>query len=152
MLKQIWSITIFAIIGLTLFVFTFAQKADAQSMMQTCSMMDKAPRDVTIRTASSHLLKAGQDSTIILLIKDRTTNNPLVGAQVQVMVERGPSMSTMDMIGSMIPAQEIGHGKYQVKFTPDKKGVYTIHTHVIPEGKSMMSMMNNHMDVGIIAK
>jgi hypothetical protein len=27
-----------------------------------------------------------------------------------------------------------------------------MHTHGIPEGQSMMSMMNNHMDIGIIAK
>ncbi len=39
-----------------------------------------------------------------------------------------------------------------VKFTPPTKGIYTMHTHVIPAGKSMMSMMNNHMDIGIIVK
>ncbi len=121
-------------------------------MMGTCSMMNKAPKDVTIRPASSQLVKAGQEATIILLIKDKATNKPLLDAQVPVMIERGPSMSTMDMMGSMIQAQEIGQGKYQVKFTPDKKGVYIIHTHVIPDGKSMMSMMSNHMDIGIIAK
>lgn len=144
---------LFAIIGLTLLAFTPAQKADAQSMMQMCSsMMNEAPKDVTIRSASSQLVKAGQEATITLLIKDRATNKPLLDAQVPVTIERGSSMSTMDMMGSMMQAQEIGQGKYQVKFTPDAKGIYTIHTHVIPDGKSMMSMMNNHMDIGIIAK
>ena len=114
--------------------------------------MNKSPMDVTIRSASSQLVKVGQEATVTLLIKDKATSKPLLDAQVPVMIERGSSMSTMDMMGSMIQAQEIGQGKYQVKFIPDKKGVYTIHTHVIPDGKSMMSMMNNHMDVGIIAK
>ncbi len=114
--------------------------------------MNKPPKDVTIKPASSQIVKVGQEAAITLLIKDKTTNKPLLDAQVPVMIERGSSMSTMDMMGSMIPAEEIGQGKYQIKFTPDKKGVYTIHTHVIPDGKSMMSMMNNHMDVGVIAK
>lgn len=145
--------TLFTIIGLTLLAFAFAQKADAQSMMQMCGdMMNKAPKDVTIRSASSQLVKTGQEATITLLIKDKATNKPLLDAQVPIMIERGTSMSTMDMMSSMILADEIGQGKYQVKFTPDKKGVYTIHTHVIPDGKLMMSMMTNHMDVGIIAK
>lgn len=148
------SVALFGVVVLaTVFLaFAFTQKSEAQSMMGMCSMMNKAPKDVTIRPASSQLVKAGQEATITLLIKDKITNKPLVGAQVLIMIERGPSMSTMDMMGSMILAQEVGSGKYQVKFTPDKKGVYTIHTHVIPDGKSMMSMMNNHMDVGIIAK
>lgn len=140
-------------ISLSLLSVTFFQNAEAQSMMGMCNgMMNKAPKDVTIMSASSQLVKSGQEATITILIKDKTTNKPLLDAQVPIMIERGSSMSTMDMMGSMIPAQEIGQGKYQVKFTPDKKGVYTIHTHVIPDGKSMMAMMNNHMDIGIIAK
>lgn len=122
-------------------------------MMGMCSgMMNKVPKDVTIRSASSQLVKSGQEATITILVKDKATNKPLLDAQVPIMIERGPSMSTMDMMGSMIQAEQIGQGKYQVKFTPDKKGVYTIHTHVIPDGKSMMAMMNNHMDIGVIAK
>ena len=73
-------------------------------------------------------------------------------ANIPIMIERGSSMSTMDMMGQMLSAEEIGSGKYQIKFTTDKKGVYTLHTHVIPPGKSMMSMMSNHMDIGIIAR
>src|SRR3989338_4048948 len=61
-------------------------------------------------------------------------------------------MSMMDMMGRMFEAENIGSGQYQVKFTPTEKGYYTMHTHAIPAGKSMMSMMNNHMDIGIIAK
>lgn len=114
--------------------------------------MNKTPKDVTIKPTSSQIVKVGQEATITLLIKDKTTNKPLLDAQVPIMIEHGSSMSTMDMMGSMISAEEIGQGKYQIKFTPDKKGVYTIHMHVIPDGKSMMSMMNNHMDVGVIAK
>ena len=140
------------VLSISFLAFTVSQNSEAQSMMGMCSMMNKAPKDVTIKPASSQLVTAGQETTIILLIKDKTTNKPLLDAQVPIMIERGPSMSTMDMMGSMIQAEEIGQGKYQVKFTPDKKGIYTIHTHVIPDGKSMMSMMNNHMDVGVIAK
>jgi hypothetical protein len=154
-MKQIYIMSLFAIIGLSvvLLAFAFTQKAEAQSMMGMCSMMmNKAPKDVTVRSASAQIVETGKEATVILLIKDKATQKPLLDAQVPVMIERGSSMSTMDMIGSMILADEIGSGKYQVKFTPDKKGIYTIHTHVIPEGKSMMSMMQNHMDVGIIAK
>lgn len=143
---------LFTVIGLILILFPFAQKVDAQSMMEMCSMMNKVPTDVTISSASPQAVSASQEATIILLVKDRQGDRPLLSAQVQVMIERGPPMSTMDMMGSMIPAQEIGSGKYQVKFTPDSEGIYTIHTHVISEGKSMMSMMSNHMDIGIIAK
>jgi hypothetical protein len=154
-LKKIYGVGLFAVISLSVVMLSFSvlQKAEAQSMMQMCGMMmNKAPKDVTIRSASSQLVKAGQEASVIILIKDKTTNRPLLDAQVPVMIERGSSMSTMDMMGPMILANEVGSGKYQIKFTPDKEGVYTIHTHVIPEGKSMMSMMNNHMDVGIIAK
>ncbi|MBI5698552.1 MAG: FixH family protein [Thaumarchaeota archaeon] len=151
-MNLIFSMALFAI-SLSLFSVTFFQNAEAQSMMGTCSdMMNKAPKDVTIRSASSQLVKSGQEATITILVKDKATNKPLLDAQVPIMIERGPSMSTMDMMGSMIQAEEIGQGKYQVKFTPDKKGVYTIHTHVIPDGKSMMAMMNNHMDIGVLAK
>lgn len=146
---------LFAIITVSITTLSFSalQNVEAQPMMGMCNgMMNKVPKDVIIRPASSQLVKAGQETTVTLLIKDKATQRPLLDAQVPVMIERGPPMSSMDMMGSMILADEIGQGKYQVKFTPDKKGVYTIHTHVIPEGKSMMSMMNNHMDVGIIAK
>jgi hypothetical protein len=152
--RQVCRITLFAIISLSISIATFSlvQRAEAQSMMGMCSMMDKAPRDVIIKTASSQLVKAGQEATITLLVKDKITGKPLLDAQIPVMIERGSAMSTMDMMGSMKYAKETNSGKYQVKFTPDTKGVYTIHAHVIPNGKSMMSMMQNHMDIGVIAK
>ncbi len=152
-MKQIYGVFLFTIISLIILTFAFSQNAQAQSMMGMCSdMMNKPPKDVTIRSASSQIVKAGQEATITLLIKDKITNKPLLDAQVPIMIERGSSMSMMDMMGSMIQAQEINQGKYQVKFTPDKKGIYTIHVHVVPSGKSMMAMMNNHMDIGVIAK
>ena len=46
-------------------------------------------------------------------------------------------MSMMDMMGRMIQAENIGSGQYQVKFTPIEKGYYTMHTHAIPQGKSI---------------
>jgi len=67
-------------------------------------------------------------------------------------MESMENMSMMDMMGRMFEAENIGDGKYLVKFTPNEKGYYTMHTHAIPPGKSMMSMMQNHMDIGIIAK
>lgn len=152
-MKQIYGVFLFTIISLIILTFAFSQNAQAQSMMGMCSdMMNKPPKDVTIRSASSQIVKAGQEATITFLIKDKITNKPLLDAQVPIMIERGSSMSMMDMMGSMIQAQEINQGKYQVKFTPDKKGIYTIHVHVVPSGKSMMAMMNNHMDIGVIAK
>ena len=42
--------------------------------------------------------------------------------------------------------------QYQVKFTPTEKKYHTTHTHAILQGKSMGSMMNNYIDIGIIAK
>lgn len=119
--------------------------------MKICGMMNKSPNDVTIRSASSQLVQAGQEATVTLLIKDKA-NKPLLAAQVLIVVERGAPMSTMDMVDPMSYAKEIGFGKYQVTFTPDTKGTYTIHTHVIPDGKPMMTMMQNHMDIGIIAE
>lgn len=151
-MKQIYSIILFTIAVMSVsLVIPFIQKAEAQSMMGMCGM-NKATKDVIIRSASPQLVKAGQEATITILVKDKATSKPLLNTQVPVMIECGYSMSTMDMMGSMSYAKEIGSGKYQVKFTPDAKGVYTIHTHVIPDGKSMMSMMSNHMDIGVIAK
>jgi hypothetical protein len=43
-------------------------------------------------------------------------------------------------------------GIYLIRFTPDNKGIYTVHVHVVPDGRSMHSMMENHLDIRIIAK
>ncbi len=127
-------------------------------MMGMCqSMMNKIPQDVIIKTTSSQVAKVGEESKIILLVTDKKSN-PLDNADVILHIEDGApmasmdKMSMMDMMGRMIQAENIGSGQYQVKFTPTEKGYYTMHTHAILQGKSMMSMMNNHMDIGIIAR
>lgn len=127
-------------------------------MMDMCqSMMNSIPQDVIIKTTSSQVAKIGVESKIILLVTDKK-DNPLDNVDVILHIEKGApmesmdKMSMMDMMGRMIQAENIGSGQYQVKFTPTEKGYYTMHTHAILQGKSMMSMMNNHMDIGIIAK
>lgn len=134
-------------------IFAESQKP-MSGMMGMCStaMMNKTPKDVTIRTVSSQITQTGKETKVIIFVTDKTSKKPFLNADVPIMIERGSSMSTMSMMGQMFSAEELGSGKYLIKFTPDKKGVYTLHTHVIPPGKSMMSMMNNHMDIGIIAQ
>ncbi|MEM3006519.1 MAG: hypothetical protein QXE84_06480 [Candidatus Nitrosotenuis sp.] len=127
------------------------QNSEAQSMIQMCKMMNGPPKDVIIIPASSQLVKTGREATLTILIKDKV-GSPVLGVRVLVMIERGPPMSTMEMIGPMILAEEIGNGKYQISFTPDSEGIYTLHSHVIQQGRSMMAMMNNHMDLGVIAR
>jgi len=126
-------------------------------MMDMCqSMMNSIPQDVIIKTTSSQIVKVGEESRITLLVTDKT-GNPLDNADVILHIEKGTQMdsvdmSMMDMMGRMTQAKNIGNGNYQVMFTPTDAGYFTMHTHVIPHEKSMMSMMNNHMDIGIIAK
>ena len=115
-----------------------------------CNSMSDVPQDVIIKTSSSQAVAAGKEQSILLLILDKETKKPLTDAQVVVGIERGTPMSTMDMIGTMFNAENIGSGKYLVQFDLPEKGYYTMHTHVIQAGKSMMSMMNNHEDIGII--
>ena len=127
-------------------------------MMDMCqSMMNSVPQDVIIKTTSSQIAKVGEESKITLLVTDKK-GEPLDNADVILHIEEGApmesmdKMSMMDMMGRMIQAENIGSGQYQVRFTPTEKGYYTMHTHAILQGKSMMSMMNNHMDIGIIAR
>jgi hypothetical protein len=126
------------------------------SMMESggmmSSMMSDSPKDVIIKIVSSQQVSAGQNSQVTLLVLDRNTGQPMTGAQISLGLEEGAPMSTMNMIGSMFDAKELGEGKYVAKFTVNKPGYYTLHVHVIPSGKSMSSMMRNHMDVGIVAK
>lgn len=117
-----------------------------------CNLMSDVPQDVIIKIGSSQVVSAGKEQSIALLVLDKETKAPLTGAQVIVGIERGAPMSTMDMIGPMSSAENIGSGKYLVQFDLPEKGFYTMHTHVIPAGKSMMSMMINHEDIGIIGK
>ena len=128
-------------------------------MMDMCkSMMNSIPQDVIIKTISSQMVSVGEESSVTLLVVDKETGNPLDDANVILHIEKGGPMegminkTMMDMMGSMLEAENIGSGKYLIKVKADEKGYYTMHTHVIPPGKSMMSMMNNHMDIGIIAK
>ncbi|MHB8603474.1 MAG: FixH family protein [Nitrosotalea sp.] len=126
------------------------------SMMESggmmSSMMSDSPKDVIIKVVSSQQVSVGKDSQVKLLVLDRNTGQPMTGAQISLGLEEGAPMSTMNMIGSMFDAEELGDGKYVAKFSVDRPGYYTLHVHVTPPGKSMSSMMRNHMDVGIIAK
>lgn len=116
-----------------------------------CSMMTQPPNDVIIK-AVGQVVGIGKTGKVTLQITDKNDGKPVSDAQVIIGIERGAPMSTMDMMGPMFKAKNLGSGKYEVKITPDEKGYYTLHTHVIPKGKSMHAMMENHMDVGVIAK
>ena len=122
-------------------------------MMGTSGMM-KAPKDVIIKVESNPIIPVGKESQIKLLVLDKFTQKPMTGAQVIVGIERGGAMTTMNMMGPMFQAQEQsnGTGVYLVTFTPDNNGIYTLHAHVIPSGKPMYSMMDNHIDIGIVAQ
>ena len=122
------------------------------SGMNCNSMMSDVPQDVIIKTKSSQAVFAGKPQSMTLLVLDKETKKPLTNAQVIVGIEKGAPMSTMNMIGPMFDAENIGNGKYLVKFALSEKGYYTMHTHVIPAGKSMHSMMLNHEDIGIVVK
>jgi len=121
-------------------------------MIGTSGMM-KAPQDVIIKVESNPIIPVGKESQIKLLVLDKFTQKPMTGAQVVVGIERGGAMTTMNMMGPMFQAQEQGNdtGVYLVTFTPDINGIYTLHTHVIPPGKPMYSMMDNHIDIGVVA-
>ena len=155
-------ITVIVFIGGTFYLSAYSESGqlmthDMGGMMDMCqSMMNSIPQDVIIKTTSSQIAKVGEEYKIMLLVTDKK-GNPLDNADVILHIEEGApmasmDMSMMDMMGRMIQAENIGSGQYQVKFTPTEKGYYTMHTHAILQGKSMMSMMNNHMDIGIIAK
>jgi hypothetical protein len=131
------------------------RESDSINMLSNM-MMNQEPKDVIIKVKSSQIVPVEKESEIALLVLDKETQKPLTDAQVLVGIERGASMTTMEMITSMFEAEEDkgrSSGIYKVRFTPDSDGYYTIHTHVIPSsGNSMHSMMNNHLDIGIIAE
>ena len=135
-------------------VGSMVRENDSINMLS--NMMNQEPKDVIIKAKSSQIVTVGKESEIALLVLDKETQKPLTGAQVLVGIERGASMTTMEMMGSMFEAKEEdksnSSGIYKVRFTPDSQGHYTIHIHVIPSGNSMHSMMDNHLDIGIIAK
>lgn len=115
-------------------------------------MMSDVPQDVIIKTISSQQVPVGKEAQIILLVLDKNLKEPISNAQVVIGIEKGAPMSTMNMVTPMFEADNVGNGKYIAKFTIDDTGYYTMHTHVILSGKSMHSMMQNHMDIGILAK
>ena len=116
-------------------------------------MMSQVPKDVIIKVTSKQQVAVGKQAEISLLVLNKETKRPLSGAQVIIGIQKGSSKCSMNMMmGSMFNAEDKGSGMFIVRFTPDSKGYYTLHTHVIPTGKSMHSMMDNHMDIGIIAK
>jgi hypothetical protein len=137
-------------------VGSMVRENDSINMLS--NMMNQEPKDVIIEMNSSQIVPVGKESEIALLVSDKETQKPLTGAQVLVGIERGASMTTMEMIGgSMFEAKEQEDkdkisGIYKVRFTPDSEGYYTIHIHVIPFGNSMHSMMDNHLDIGIIVE
>lgn len=138
---------------------TMMMESNGMNSMNMCqSMMNSAPQDVIIKTISSQVVFVGEESTVTLLVLDKETEKPLDDATVILHIEKGgpmegmDNMNMMEMMGRMFEAENIGSGKYLIKVNVDEKGYYTMHTHAIPGGKSMMSMMNNHMDIGIIAK
>ena len=112
-------------------------------------MMNQDTQDVIIKMKSGQKVLVGKEAEIVLLVLDKETQEPMEGVQVVIGIERGSSMSSMDMIGDMFDAEEKGSGEYIVRFTPDSEGIYTIHTMVMLPGRSMM---DNHMDFGIIAE
>lgn len=161
-----WIIVLIVVVISGGIFYSSAYSESSQSMMiQTSgmkdmckSMMNSIPQDVVIKTISSQVVSVGKESTVTLLVSDKKSGIPLDNANVILHIEKGgpmegmDNMSMMDMMGKMFEAENIGSGKYVIKVNVDAKGYYTMHTHAIPDGKSMMSMMNNHMDIGIIAK
>ena len=109
----------------------------------------EVPKDVIKMKSPGQKVLVGKEAEIVLLVLDKETQKPMEGVQVVIGIERGSSMSSMDMMGDMFDAEEKGSGEYIVRFTPDREGIYTIHTMVMLPGRSMM---DNHMDFGIIAE
>ena len=113
-------------------------------------MMNQEPQDVRIELKSGHgKVPVGKETEIVIAVLDKESGEPLEGLEVLIHIERGSSMSSMEMMGDMFPAEDNGSGEYIVRFTPDGEGAYTVHTMVMIPRKSMM---DNHMDFSIIAE
>jgi hypothetical protein len=110
-------------------------------------------KDVIMMLESEYEFPAGKQSEASIKVLDKQTNEPMEGARVIIGLEKGLPMTTMDMAGGgMFDASETGNGTYTFSFTPESKGYYTIHAHVIPPGKQMHAMMENHADLVIVSK
>jgi FtsP/CotA-like multicopper oxidase with cupredoxin domain len=120
-------------------------------MMQDMMQM-QAPEDVMILFESESQVPAGKQTQVVLKVLDKQTNATMQGAEVIIGIEKGLPMTTMDMIGGMFNAAEGGNGTYAFTFTPESKGYYTVHAHVVPPGEQMHSMMENHVDFVIISQ
>lgn len=154
-----------SVIALSLLIALGVSRTDVLSIVDNSrsalmpgmmGMMNTEPKDAIISVKSKQILPVGKESEIKLLIHDKDTQKPLSNADVIIGIERGTSMSIMDMVTPMFEAteQKNGSGVYIIKFTPNDEGIYTLHTHVISPGEpsSMHTMMENHLDIGIIAK
>jgi FtsP/CotA-like multicopper oxidase with cupredoxin domain len=120
-------------------------------MMQDGRMRMQAAEDVMIFLESEAEVPAGNQTEVVLEVVDKQTNTTMQGAEVIIGIEKGLPMTTMDMIGKMFSAGERGNGTYAFTFNPKSEGYYTVHAHIIPPGKQMHSMMENHADIVIIA-
>jgi hypothetical protein len=122
------------------------------AMMEGDTMQMPVSKDVIILLESEYEVAAGKQSQIIIRVLDKLTNEPMHGARVIVGIEKGLPITTMEMAGGMFDAADKGNGTYAFAFTPESEGYYTIHTHVIPPGKQMHSMMENHADLIILSQ
>jgi hypothetical protein len=122
-------------------------------MMQGGRMqMQQAAEDIMIFLESEGEVPTGNQTEVLLKVVDKQTNTTMQGADVIIGIEKGLPITTMDMIGGMFSADERRDGTYAFPFTPESKGYYTVHTHVIPPGEQMHSMMENHADIVITAE
>lgn len=116
-------------------------------------MQTRPPKDVTIFFESETEVPTGKQAEVMLKVLDRQTNAAMQGAEVVIGIEKGLPMTTMDMTNEgMFSAENKGKGTYTFTFTPESDGYYTIHVHVIPPGKEMRSMMENHVDFVIVSQ
>lgn len=122
------------------------------AMMQGDMMQMPVSKDVIILLESGYEMAVGKESQVTLKVLDKQTNEPMEGARVIIGIEKGLPMTTMEMAGGMFDATEKGNGTYVFTFTPESEGNYTIHAHVVPPGKQMHSMMENHADLIILSK
>lgn len=112
----------------------------------------QVPEDVMIVFESESEVPAGKQAQVVLKVLEKQTSKPMEGAEVIIGIEKGLPMTTMDMIGGMFNAADKGNGVYSLTFTPESEGYYTIHVHVIPPGRQMHSMMEDHVDFVIISR
>lgn len=121
-------------------------------MTEDDKMQMPAAKDVIIMLDSKYEVTSGKQSQVTLKVLDKQMSEPVQGAEVIIGIEKGLPMTSMDMTGGMFDAVERGNGTYAFMFTPESKGYYTIHAHVIPPGGKMNSMMENHTDLVILSQ